>query len=64
VYWYSYVKTGALLEKDKAYVLFNSEEDESEHDIEIDTNKFDIEDIPSYHSFCNCKITFEKVVSK
>jgi hypothetical protein len=64
VYWYSYVKTGALLEKDKAYVIFNSEEDESEHDIEIDTNKFDIEDIPSYHSFCNCKITFEKVVSK
>ena len=64
VYWYSYIKTGALLDKEVAYVIFNSDEDKENHNIEIDTNKFDIEAVPSYHSFCNCKITFEKVVSK
>jgi hypothetical protein len=63
-YWYSYIKTGALLDKETAYVIFNSDEDKENHNIEIDTNKFDIDAVPSYHSFCNCKITFEKVVSK
>ena len=65
VYWYSYVMTGSILNIDKAYILFNSNEDKNEHDSVIVLSDFTIEDIPSYHSFCNCKITYskEKVVN-
>ena len=60
VYWYSYIKAGALMGIEKVYILFNSEEDAQEHEVEVDVNNFSLEDIPSYHSFCNCKITYDK----
>ena len=60
VYWFTYIKTGAILNVDKAYIVFNSKKDKEEHDVEVDTNKFTIEDVPSYHSFCNCKVTYNK----
>ena len=60
VYWYSYIKTGAHIGIDKAYIIFNSEADEEDHDSVIDTNKFTIDDVPSYHSFCDCKVTYNK----
>jgi hypothetical protein len=60
VYWYSYIKTGALVGITKVYILFSSKEDEKEHESIIDTDKFTIEDVPSYHSFCNCKVTYNK----
>ena len=59
-YWYSYIKAGSFIGIDKAYIIFNSEPDEKDHDSIIDTNKFTIEDVPSYHSFCNCKVTYNK----
>ena len=59
-YWYSYIKAGSFIGIDKAYIIFNSETDEENHDSIIDTNKFTIEDVPSYHSFCNCKVTYNK----
>jgi hypothetical protein len=59
-YWYSYIKAGSFIGIDKAYIIFNSEADEENHDSIIDTNKFTIEDVPSYHSFCNCKVTYNK----
>ena len=65
VYWYSYIKVGALIGIEDAYILFNSKDDEEEHESKINTNDFSIEDVPSYHSFCKCKVTYkkEKVVS-
>ena len=60
VYWFTYIKTGAILDVDKAYIVFNSKKDKEEHDVEVDTNKFTIEDVPSYHSFCNCRVTYNK----
>lgn len=60
VYWYSYIKAGSLIGIDKAYIIFNSDSDKENHEPIIDTNKFTIEDVPSYHSFCNCKITYNK----
>jgi hypothetical protein len=60
VYWFTYIKTGAILDVDKAYIVFNSKKDKEEHDVVVDTNKFTIEDVPSYHSFCNCKVTYNK----
>jgi hypothetical protein len=40
--------------------IFNSDSDKENHEPIVDTNKFTIEDVPSYHSFCNCKITYNK----
>ena len=60
VYWYSYIKAGALMGKRKAYIVFNSEKDKDEHDRVIELDNFSFEDIPSYHSFCNCRITYDK----
>jgi hypothetical protein len=60
VYWFTYIKTGAILDVDKAYIVFNSKKDKEKHDVVVDTNKFTIEDVPSYHSFCNCRITYNK----
>ena len=59
-YWYSYIKTGAFCDVKNAYINFSSEKDAKNRDSVIDTNAFSIEDIPAYHSFCNCRITFNK----
>ena len=61
VYWFTYIKTGAILDVDKAYIVFNSKKDKEEHDVVVDTNKFTIEDVPSYHSFCNCEVTYKPI---
>lgn len=60
VYWYSYVKTGSFLNVDKAYVRFSDSENiEDKKDI-INTNLFSVDDIPAYHSFCSCEVTYKK----
>lgn len=59
VYWYSYIKTGAFYGIDKAYVVFDGSKDAEDHPAEIRTNAFSIDDIPAYHSFCNCKVSFK-----
>lgn len=61
VYWYSFVKTAATCDIEKAYVLFNSESDRelAKSDV-INTKAFSYEDIPAYHSFCDCKVTLDK----
>ena len=59
-YWYSYAKTGALLGVNKAYIIFNSEKDAKGRNDYIDTKAFTVDDIPAYHSFCDCEITYNK----
>lgn len=59
-YWYSYVKTGAFVGIDKAYIKFSSDKDAKENKDVINTKAFTIEEIPAYHSFCNCQITYKK----
>lgn len=61
-YWYSYIKAGAELGQEEVYVEFNSEEDKQKYPSIIQAKHFAIEDIPAYHSFCNCKVSFKKVV--
>lgn len=58
-YWYSYIKAGAELGAEKAYIIFNGSKDQDEHPSEIDPNNFLIEDIPAYHAFCDCKVSFK-----
>lgn len=59
-YWYSYIKAGAELGAEKAYIIFNNSKDQEEHPSEIDPKHFLIEDIPAYHAFCDCKVSFKK----
>lgn len=59
-YWYSYVKTGALVGVERAYIIFNSEKDAKGRNDYIDTKAFTVDDIPAYHSFCNCEISYNK----
>ena len=59
-YWYSYVKTGALVGVEKAYIIFNSEKDAKGRNDYINTKTFTVDDIPAYHSFCDCEITYNK----
>ncbi len=59
-YWYSYVKTGALVGVEKAYIIFNSEKDAKGRNDYIDTKAFTVDDIPAYHSFCDCELTYNK----
>ena len=60
VYWYSYIKAGALMGVSNAYIIFNSKSDKENHKVKIETNKFSLDDVPSYHSFCDCRITYNK----
>ena len=59
-YWYAFVKAGNVLGMKKAYVIFNSEDDAEGRDSVINTNSFSLDDIPAYHSFCNCKLTYQE----
>jgi len=59
VYWYSYIKAGAFYGIEKAYIVFNGSSDAETHPAEIDTKAFSIDDIPAYHSFCDCKVSFK-----
>jgi hypothetical protein len=61
VYWYSYIKVGALMGIEKVYILFNSDDDKKNHEVEVNVNNFSLDEIPSYHSFCNCRITYDKI---
>lgn len=59
-YWYAFIKAGNVLGMKKAYVIFNSEDDAEGRDSVINTNSFSLDDIPAYHSFCNCKLTYQE----
>lgn len=59
-YWFAYVKAGESSGKQEAYIKFSSEKDSIAKNSTILTNSYKLEDIPAYHSFCNCKISFTK----
>lgn len=59
-YWYSFIRTGNATGIKDAYIIFNSENDNNQRNDKINTDNFGYDDIPAYHSFCNCNITFNK----
>lgn len=59
IYWYSYAKTGMHLGFDKAYIQFNGSKDKETHKAVINTNDFGIDDIPAFHPYCDCKVSFK-----
>lgn len=58
-YWYSYVKTCSQVGIDQVYIDFNGSDDEKDHSKVVKTKSFSIEDVPAFHSFCDCKITLK-----
>lgn len=60
-YWYSYIKTGAFSGVKQAYIKFSSEKDAKGRDSVIDTEAFSVDNIPAYHSFCNCEVTYKPI---
>lgn len=64
MYWYSYLKTGQALKYTHAEVDFNGSEDEENHSKKIDLSNINLDDIPPYHPFCDCKINFKKGAKK
>lgn len=57
-YWYCFLKAGALMGMDKAYIKFSSEEDSEGRKDTINPKDFSIDDIPAYHPYCNSIITY------
>ena len=60
-YWYSSIKTGAFSGIKQAYIKFSSEKDAKGRDSVIDTEAFSVDNIPAYHSFCNCEVTYKPI---
>lgn len=60
-YWYSYIKTGAFSGIKQAYIKFSSEKDAKGRNSVIDTEAFSVDNIPAYHSFCNCEVTYKPI---
>lgn len=59
VYWYSYLRTGEEYKVKEAEVLFNGSDDEKEHSKIINLKNIDLDDIPPFHPFCDCKVKFK-----
>lgn len=60
VYWYAYLKTGESFDYERAHVDFGDSDDAKEHSKTIELKALNIDDIPPYHPFCDCKIVFKK----
>lgn len=60
VHWFSYLKTGKSFGYISAKVEFDGSNDEIDHSENIDLTALDIDKIPPYHPFCDCKIIFKK----
>lgn len=60
-YWYAYAKTGLLYGKKYVYVKFNKDsKDKYSHKQTLTIVNLKLEDIPSFHSYCKCKLSFSK----
>lgn len=58
-YWYSYAMAGKILGIEKAYLIL-SEDDSEGREKELNLSNFTEEDIPAFHPFCSCRITYSK----
>lgn len=60
VYWFSYLKTGEAFDYDTAYIDFGDSTDSEEFNQTVDIKHINVDEIPPFHSFCTCEITFKK----
>ena len=55
-YWFSYVKTCKDLGIEKVRIVFHGSKDKEDHDSVVNTSSFDMDQIPAYHSYCDCEV--------
>lgn len=60
IYCFSYLKTGHVLKYKTAYIDFDGSDDEKSHNKIIDLDNINIDEIPPFHSFCDCRVYFKK----
>ena len=60
VFWFSYLKSGESFGYNKAYIDFDGSDDEDNHSKYIYLNALNVDEIPPYHPFCDCKVVFKK----
>ena len=60
VYWFSYLKSGESYGYTQAHIEFNDSKDSESHSEDINIKSLNIDEIPPFHPFCDCKIYFKK----
>lgn len=60
VVWYSYSKAGEITGIKKAKVIFGDSADAESHNEIVYLNALNLDDIPAFHPFCDCKMKFLK----
>lgn len=63
-YWHGYVLGAKALGVKKAYVHFNDSNDAEKHEEVIDLINLNVDNIPPFHPFCDCKINLKKKEAK
>lgn len=58
--WYSYLKAGQIAGIEKAEIDFKDSSDKEKYSNIVNTKAFNLDEIPAFHPFCDCKIKFLK----
>lgn len=58
--WYSYLKAGQIAGIEQAEVDFKDSSDKEKYSNIVNTKAFNLDEIPAFHSFCDCKLKFLK----
>ena len=59
-YWYGYVKACSAAGIETVYIDASENETDEAKNRPINTSNFTLDQIPSFHAYCNCKITLKK----
>lgn len=60
VVWYSYSKAGEITGIEKAKIIFGDSTDAEHHKEIVYLKALNLDDIPAFHPFCDCKMKFLK----
>lgn len=62
--WYSYLIAGKTCGVLQAQVIFGRSEDKEKYPEFIKLDNFELENVPAFHPFCDCKLQFVRQVKK
>ena len=55
-YWFGYIKICEQYGIEKVFVNFDQSTDKENHKKIINPKNFSLDDIPSFHAYCTCRI--------
>lgn len=58
--WYAYLKAGQAAGIDEAQVEFDDSPDKEKYPDTVKTKAFNLDEIPAFHPFCDCKLKFKR----